>query len=102
MAEASVHRTTRHHRVDEEFLSLLEEDFGIAQFALRRAFLRMPPAPKKQAIEVCEWAAGKSANPDERGRMVRGWARRRKVGQHHPSITGAPAPTFAGREAEGV
>lgn len=105
MAEASVHdakRSTRRHRCDEDFLELLEQDFGIEQFALRRAFLGMPPAPKKQAIEVCEWAATKSDDPDERGRMVRGWARRRKVGQYHPAITGAPAPTFAGQVAEGV
>lgn len=95
-------RSTRRHRCDEEFLEILEQDFGIAQFSLRQAFLGMPPAPKKQAIEVCEWTATKSDDPEERGRMVRGWARRRKVGQYHPAITGAPAPTFAGQVAEGV
>ena len=102
MAETSVHRTTRHHRVDEEFLTLLEEDYGIPAFSLRRAFLGMPPAPKKQATEVCEWATGKTNDPDEAGRMVRAWAKNRQVGQYHPAITGAPVPTFAGQEAEGV
>lgn len=90
-------RSTRRHRCDEEFLELLERDFGIGQFALRRAFLGCPPAPKKQAIEVCEWAILKTEDPDEAGRMVRGWARGRGVGQYHPAIQGGPAHTFNGR-----
>lgn len=103
MAEASVHHangSTRNHRVDEEFLLLLEEDFGIPAFSLHRAFLGMPPAPKRQAIEVCEWAKGKTDDPEEAGRMVRGWARRRGVGQYHPAITGAPETTYEQNEHE--
>ena len=98
-------KSTRRHRCDEDFLELLEQDYGIAQFSLRQAFLGMPPAPKKQAIEVCEWAVSNSMDPDGRGRMVRGWAKNRKVGQYHPAIIAAPPATFDGRtgfELEGV
>ena len=37
--------STRHHRVDEDFVELLEEDFGVAHFALSVAFLGMPAEP---------------------------------------------------------
>ena len=99
----SVHQEqTGQHRVDEEFLALLEEDHGIGQFSLRRAFLGCPPATKKQAIEVCEFFAEKAAgDPDEAGRMVRVWAQGLKVGQYHPAIQGGPALTFGGSEATG-
>jgi hypothetical protein len=39
--------STRHHRCDHEFLDLLEQDFGVARFALSLAFLGMPAEPKK-------------------------------------------------------
>lgn len=109
MADASVHHdsgntkgSTRSHRVDEEFLGLLEEDYGIPAFSLRRAFLGMPPAPKRQAIEICEWATSKAKtdDPEEAGRMVRGWARRRGFGQYHPAITGAPETTYEQNDHE--
>ena len=58
IGESVPKRSTRHHRCDFEFLELLEEDFGISRFSLRQAFMGVPPAPKKQAIEVCEWATG--------------------------------------------
>ena len=76
MAEKSLarERTTRHHRCDYPFLELLEEDFGIAQFSLRQAFMGVPPAPKKQAIAVCEWAVREASDPEEAGDLVRGWA----------------------------
>jgi hypothetical protein len=108
MAEKSLARecTTRHHRCDYEFLELLEEDFGISQFSLRRAFMGVPAAPKKQAIAVCEWATQKAkGDPEEAGDLIRGWARRRRVGMYHPAIQGAPPLTFNGKtgfEMEGV
>ena len=71
MAEGSVHRTTRHHRCDFRFLEVLEEDFGIGQFSLRAAFMGVPPAPKRQAIELCEWATEKAADPEEAGDLIR-------------------------------
>jgi hypothetical protein len=99
MAETSLsrkrrERTTRHHRCDFGFLELLEEDFGISQFSLRQAFMGVPPAPKKQAIEVCEWATHRAGDPEEAGRMVRGWAKNRGVGMYHPAILGAQELTY--------
>ena len=70
------HRTTRHHRVDHAFLVLLEEDFGVAHFALSVAFLGMPAEPKKAAIAVTEWAA-KQDDPD---RALLAWARKNHRG----------------------
>jgi hypothetical protein len=95
MAEKSLARgrSTRHHRCDYSFLELLEEDFGVSQFSLRQAFMGVPPAPKKQAIEVCGWAIRRANNPEEVGRMVRGWARNRKVGMYDPAILDAPELT---------
>ena len=69
MAQKSLARgcSTCHHRCDYSFLELLEEDFGIRQFSLRQAFMGVPPAPKKQAIEVCEWAIRRADDPVEAG-----------------------------------
>lgn len=99
-------RSTRHHRVDEEFLDILHEDFGIPKFSLVRAFDGVPPAPKKQAIAICEWALKKAGgDPDAAADRLRGWAKRRKVGRYHPNLVGAPPLTFGGKtgfELEGV
>jgi Zn-dependent peptidase ImmA (M78 family) len=97
-------RSSRHHRVDEDFLAILEEDFGISQFALRRAFLGMPPVPKKQAIELCEWAtrSAAGADPDEAGDALRAWARKNRRGQFDPRLQDGEPMTFAGVEARGV
>jgi hypothetical protein len=65
-------RTTRHHRVDAAFLELLEEDFGVAYFALSLAFLGMPAEPKKAAIAITEWAA----KQDDPNRALLAWARK--------------------------
>jgi hypothetical protein len=66
-------RTTRHHRCDDHFLDLLEEDFPtIPRVALESAFMGFPAAPKKQAIHVCEWASRKT----EPGRALMAWARK--------------------------
>jgi len=95
MAETSVHRSTRHHRCDYAFLELLEEDFGISQFSLRQALMGVPPASKKQAIEVCEWAIRVAASDAEKaGDAIRGWARNRQVGMYHPAILDAPELTY--------
>lgn len=75
--------STRHHRVDEAFLVLLEEDFGIDAYSLRKAFYGAPAAPKKQAIKVAEWAircAG--GDVDEASKALRAWARNRGVGAY--------------------
>lgn len=101
-----IERTTRRHRCDYAFLELLGEDFGIRQFPLRCAFMGRPPAPKKQAIALCEWATRASGgDADKAGEALRGWARKNGRGMHRPAITGAPPPAFGGRtgfEMEGV
>jgi hypothetical protein len=70
------HRTTRHHRVDDRFLALLEEDFGVAYFALSVTFLGMPAEPKKAAIAVAEWAA----KQDDPEKALLAWARKNHRG----------------------
>lgn len=99
-------RSTRHHRVDERFLDLLEEDFGIDAYSLNKAFMGMPAAPKRQAISLCEWsvrAAG--GNAEEAGAALRAWAKKHKAGAYNPHLLEAPAPTYndrTGFEPEGV
>ena len=75
-SSAPAHRTTRHHRVDESFLGLLEEDFGISTFALSNAFMGVPAEPKKSAIALCEWAA----RTDDPARALLAWARKNHRG----------------------
>jgi hypothetical protein len=70
------HRTTRHHRVDEAFLVLLEEDFGIPKFVLSNAFMGFPAEPKKSAIALCEWAS----KADDPARALLAWARKNHRG----------------------
>jgi hypothetical protein len=69
--------STRHHRVDYEFLGLLYEDFGIDFFSLSRAFMGVPASPKKQAIALCEWALRSAkGDADEAGKALRAWAKK--------------------------
>ena len=70
------HRTTRHHRVDDRFLALLEEDFGIPEFALSHAFMGFPAEPKKSAIALCEWAS----RTEDPTRALLAWARKNHRG----------------------
>ena len=64
--------SSRHHRVDDRFLELLEEDFGISVFTSSNAFLGVPAEPKKSAIALCEWAA----RADDPARALLAWARK--------------------------
>ena len=91
-------RTTRHHRVDEDFLAILEEDFGIDGFALRRVFLVGIPAPKREAIELCEWAATK----DDPERALRNWAKKHGRGAYDSRNQDGEPMTFGGYEMAGV
>ncbi len=74
------HRTTRHHRVDHEFIGLLEDDFGIPRHALINAFMGVPAAPKKEAIALCEWAV----RADDPARALLAWARKNRRGAFRP------------------
>src|SRR5919199_6228975 len=87
-------RTTRHHRVDYEFLGLLNEDFGIDYYSLNKAFMGVPPAPKRQAIYLCEWAikAGKG-DVEEAGQALRAWAKKHGTGLYNRRIVEGPALT---------
>jgi hypothetical protein len=96
-SNSTVKHTTRHHRVDEHFLALLEEDFGIDQYSLRKAFYGAPAAPKKQAIKVCEWAIRcADGDVDEAGKALRAWARNRGIGAYAAALVSAPALEWAG------
>ncbi len=64
--------TIRRHRCTHEFIELLEEDFGIARYALISAFMGMPAEPKREAIALCEWAA----RTYEPARALLSWARK--------------------------
>jgi hypothetical protein len=99
-ADGGAAGSTRHHRCDADFLRLLAEDFGIDRFSLTQAFLGVPPAPKRQAIAVCAWAEGKTADRVERGVLVRRWAKNRGVGMYHPTILAAPPLTWEQSEHE--
>jgi hypothetical protein len=73
-------RSTRHHRCTEEFMQLLEDDFGIPRYALRNAFYGVPPAPKREAIALCEWAI----KADDPARALLAWARKNRRGTFRP------------------
>ncbi len=92
-------RSTRHHRVDYEFLGLLNEDFGIDFYSLNSAFMGVPPAPKRQAISLCEWAI-KSAkgDTDEAGRALRAWATKNGKGLYNKHLIEAPEITYEDNE----
>jgi hypothetical protein len=83
--------SSRHHRVDYEFLGLLNEDFGIDFYSLNKAFMGVPPAPKKQAIAVCQWAISiAEGDVEEAGKVLRAWAYKRGVGGYSPALLDAP------------
>jgi hypothetical protein len=74
--------STRHHRVDEAFLELLEEDFGISTFTLSNAFMGFPAEPKKLAIAIAGWAA----EQDQPERALLAWARKHGRGTFRPDV----------------
>jgi hypothetical protein len=76
--------SSRHIRCDEDFLELLEEDFGIPEFALSNAFMGMPAEPKKSAIALCEWAL----RTDDPTRALLAWARKHGRGTFRPDLAG--------------
>jgi hypothetical protein len=88
-------RTTRHHRVDEAFLALLEEDYGIDAYSLHKAFLGVPPAPKKQAIALCEWAIrAAKGDVEEDGKALRAWAKKSGKGTYDRRLVEAPEEIY--------
>jgi hypothetical protein len=92
-------RTTREHRVDYEFLGLLNEDFGIDFFSLNQAFMGVPAAPKKQAISLCEWAIrAAKGDADEAGRALRAWGKKNGTGLYDKRLIEAPEITYEGNE----
>jgi len=74
------------------FLGLLEEDFGIDTYSLTKAFLGVSPAPKKAAIQLCEWAIRSAKGDAEKaGDALRAWARKNGCGQYDRRLLEAPA-----------
>jgi hypothetical protein len=91
--------TTRHHRVDHEFLGLLEEGFGIDFYSLNSAFMGVPSAPKKQAIQLCEWALRSAkGDPEEAGKALRAWAKKNSKGAYNRSLLEGPEATYEDNE----
>ena len=92
-------RSTRHHRVDYEFLGLLNEDFGIDFYSLNQAFMGVPPAPKKQAISLCEWAIRAArGDADEAGKSLRAWAKKNGKGLYDRRLVEAEPLTYEHNE----
>ncbi len=92
-------RSTRHHRVDYEFLGLLNEDFGIDYYSLNQAFMGVPAAPKKQAISLCEWAIKAArGGVEEAGRALRNWAKKHGQGRYDERLVEAPEITYEGND----
>lgn len=81
---------TRHHRCDERFIGLLEEDYGIDPADLGAAFLAGVPAPQRQSIELCEWATRVARDPEDAGRALRAWAKKNGRGAYDPRMLNAP------------
>ncbi len=92
--ESLSRRSTRRFACDYDFLELLREDFGIESRDLEASFIGPPSVPKLAAIGVCSWAESKTENLDERGRMIRAWARKCGLGSYHPAIIGGPELTW--------
>lgn len=80
-------RSTRHHRVDHDFIEFLEEDFGIPPHALSLAFMGVPAEPKKSAIALCEWAI----RCEDPARALLAWARKHHRGTFRPCEVGDEA-----------
>jgi hypothetical protein len=92
-------RSTRHHRVDYEFLGLLNEDFGIDFYSLNQAFMGVPAAPKRQAISLCEWARKvTTGDTHEAGRALRAWAKKNGKGLYAHELIEAPEVTYEDNE----
>ena len=82
MAVTQSIRSTRHIRCGEDFLGLLEEDFGISAFILSNAFMGFPAEPKRSAIALCEWAA----RADDPTKALLAWARKNARGTFRPDV----------------
>ncbi len=94
VSEQRIARSTRHHRVDEAFVVLLEEDFGIEARDLAAAFIGVPSVPKKEAIALSAWAERVTTNPEDAGTAVRRWARKYGRGSYDPRLLDAPELTW--------
>lgn len=90
--------STRHHRADRRFLDLFEEDFGIRSFYS----YALEGVPKKQAIAVAQWAADNIADTEERGKTVRAYCRKRRIGDFDPRNHDDEPPTYGGEPLQGV
>ena len=91
--------STRHHRVDYEFLGLLNEDFGIDFYSLNQAFMGVPASPKRQAISLCEWAIrAAKGDVEEAGRALRAWAKKNGKGLYNKHLIEAPEVTYEANE----
>lgn len=68
-------------KASREFCEIVGRDLGIKVSAARTAFIG---EPTRQVLGVVGWAMDKSEDPDERSRMVLGWAKKRRAGAFRP------------------
>ena len=88
-------RSTRQIRCDHVFLGLLNQDFAIDFYSLNSAFMGIPPAPKKQAISLCEWAIRVAkGDVEEAGKALRAWAKKNGKGLYDRRLVEAPETTY--------
>jgi hypothetical protein len=99
-SSALAHPSTRLlHRVDHEFLGLLNEDFGIDFFSLNQAFMGVPASPKRQAISLCEWATcSAKGDIEEAGKVLRAWAKKNGTGLYDKALLEGPEITYEDNE----
>ena len=64
------------------FCEVVAKDLGVKPSTARTAFLN---EPTQRVLGVMGWAMDKSEDPEERARMLLGWARRRGAGAFRPA-----------------
>ncbi len=64
-----------------DFCEVVARDLGIKSSTARTAFIN---EPTRQVLGMVGWAMDKSDDPEERSRMVLGWAKKRKAGAFRP------------------
>jgi hypothetical protein len=63
--------------------------------SLNKAFMGVPPTPKKQAIAMCELAIRSAkADADEAGKALRAWAKKSGKGTYDRRLVDAPESTY--------
>ena len=68
--------------VDEPFCETIARTLGVKASAVKLAFFN---EPTHRALSLVSWAMDRSEDPEERGRMILAWARKRGCGGFRPA-----------------